>query len=183
MTLHALTKSVQIVCQGTFAVFSDIVFSCFGGRRLLSFEDAVHVKLCLTSGPDGENMRDPRIAVKDVSSELRHLDEGESDSIMLAWTKVGETRYHLTEFGIPRYLRQDGHVRRCVRKWFRSTKHSESNVRIRTRDLSNDVPSEEVLSPLGDVAEDAIPTFDGARAIRLRRNRAIKTNVMARQFP
>src|SRR3989304_2156268 len=126
MTLHALTKSVQIVCQGTFAVFSGIVFSCFGGRGLLSFEDAVQVKLCLTRGPDGKDVRDPRIAVKDVSSELRHLDEREPDSVMLAGAEIGEARYHLIEFGTPRYLRHDGHIRKCIGKRFSSSKHSES---------------------------------------------------------
>src|SRR3990167_6266776 len=160
MTLHSLTKSVQIVCQGTFALFSGIVFSFFGIWRLFSLEDAVQVKLCFASGPDGENVRDPRIAVKDVSPELRHLDERESDSVMLAWPEICEAKREEKTFFISGCFWQNAHIGRCFRQWLRSSQYLKLDGGVVSRDLSDDVPSEEILSSLGDIAEDAVPAFD-----------------------
>ena len=91
-TFHADTKSVQIVCQGTFAVLSGIIGSTFVRRTHLSFEDPVKMKLNLTHGPCGEDVGDSGVAVKDVPTELGHLDERESDAVMDTWPKEGERR-------------------------------------------------------------------------------------------
>jgi len=91
-TFHALTKSVQIVCQLTFSELSSIVFSDAGIWILSPFEDAVQVELGLACAASGEDMRDARIGVEDISSELSHLNEGETNAIMDTWPKEGESR-------------------------------------------------------------------------------------------
>jgi len=59
---------------------------------LSSFEDEVQMELDLACAACGENVRYARIGVEDVSSELSHLDEGETNAIVDTWPKKGESR-------------------------------------------------------------------------------------------
>src|SRR3990167_3179054 len=89
-TFHAPTKPVQIVCQLTFSELSSIMVSDAGIWILSSFEDAVKVELDLACAAGGENVRYARIGVEDVSSELSHLDEGETNAIVDTWPRSEE---------------------------------------------------------------------------------------------
>src|SRR3990167_3740918 len=91
-TFHAPTKPVQIVCQLTFSELSSIVVSDQWVWILSPFEDAVQMECDLACAACGENVWYARIGVKDVSSELSHLDEGEPNAIVDTWPKKGESR-------------------------------------------------------------------------------------------
>jgi len=78
-----LTNSIQVVAEFFFSVLSGIVFSHFCIRGFFGLKEPVKVILDLPDGTGRKDVWYPYVGMGNMATHLGHLDEGESNAVVL----------------------------------------------------------------------------------------------------
>src|SRR3990167_5766966 len=131
------------------------------------------MKLHLTDGARGENVGNACVRMEDESPHLRHLDHGQSDSVMFNRTEHREASFEELALFLSLNLWDRNHI--CL--FFRCLlpcEDVERDVGIISCHFENPRPSEEIFSAVRNIGQNLVPSFNGSGLIGFGRNRTDK---------